>query len=155
TFNAVFHTLTVTSGAASVTLDALTSPAGTRFAALGDHAGGTEVRLAIIGNAANDLIDATHHPVGQSSPGAGPDVTLGLAGSDTLKGLVGDDILVGGTGKDMLVGGPGADRFVFQSLADSSVAAPDTVFDFKTVQHDKVDLYDIDADTTHAGNQAF
>jgi autotransporter-associated beta strand protein len=154
-FNAGAQTLTVKSGGTIVTLSSLAEPPGTRFAALGDHAGGTEVRRAIIGTPASNTIDGIHHPAGQRSPGGGPDVLLGLAGNDILKGLGGDDILVGGLGQDRLLGGLGADHFVFQRVIDSPVAAPDTIMSLSHAQGDVIDLFDIDADRTHAGNQAF
>ena len=72
-----------------------------------------------------------------------------------MKGLGGADILAGGLGKDTLYGGHGHDCFVFQRLADSTAAAPDTIMDFSHAQGDKIDLYDLDADTRKAGNQAF
>lgn len=144
TYDTNLQTLSVTSGSTTITFDSVAVAGNvTHFAVLGDHAGGSRVMLAIIGTAGNNLIDATHHPVGQHSPTNAPNVILGLAGNDTLKGLGGNDILVGGAGKDVLYGGPGADSFVFQTLGDSTPAHPDTIMDFSHAQHDKIDLYDL------------
>jgi autotransporter-associated beta strand protein len=158
TYNTAFQTLSVTSGATTITFDSVAvAGAITHFAALGDHGGGTRVVLAIVGTAGNNLIDGTHVAAGPRRPTNGPDVILGLDGNDTLKGLGGSDILVGGAGKDRLFGGTQADSFVFQTIADSKPARPDVIMDFSHAQHDKIDLYDIDADQRGAapGNQAF
>src|SRR5690349_22897188 len=48
----------------------------------------------------------------------------------------------------------GADTFVFTAVADSSLAARDTITDFQA-GIDKIDLSLIDAKTTASGNQAF
>jgi autotransporter-associated beta strand protein len=116
--------------------------------ALGDDHGGTRVMLGILGTSGKNLVDATHHPVGQVASSNRPDLILGLGGNDVLKGLGGNDILVGGAGKDALYGGAGADTFVYQQLADSRPAHPDTIEDFKHAQHDKIDLFDL----FHAAN---
>ena len=155
TFDASVERLVVKSGPAAAALGLVHAPASTRFAALSDHTGGTEVRLATFGTATADTIDATHHPAGQLAPGGGPDVIIGLAGNDTLRGVGGDDILVGGLGKDELRGGPGADRFVFERPIELTLATFDTIADFRRAQHDIIDLYAMDADQTRTGNQAF
>jgi Ca2+-binding RTX toxin-like protein len=68
------------------------------------------------------------------------------------------DRLIGGQGGDMLTGGAGSvrDDFVFVSAADSrsGVLRRDTIFDFQ-VGLDKLDLSQIDSDTTKDGDQAF
>ena len=131
TFNKSLFTLTVKSGATTVSFDTINSPARTHFAALGDHTGGTRVVLAIVGTAAANVIDAGHHPAAQPPPNGAPDVILGLGGNDVLSGLGGADILVGGAGKDSLSGGLAGDAFVFQKLSDSTVAHADTIADFR------------------------
>lgn len=95
----------------------------------------------------NDVIKATKYS----------DVFWGANGNDTLYGYAGNDRLEGGAGADKLYGGSGADTFVFRSVKESTVAASgrDTIFDFSQREKDKVDLKAIDADTTHAKDQAF
>ncbi|SCY12366.1 M10 family metallopeptidase C-terminal domain-containing protein [Paracoccus tibetensis] len=63
--------------------------------------------------------------------GAGNDTLSGLGGNDTLEGGAGNDRLIGGAGTDVLIGGTGDDRFVFNSISDSSVSAPDVIMDFQ------------------------
>ena len=80
---------------------------------------------------------------------------VGGIGNDTLIGGSGNDTLQGGSGVDKLTGGIGADKFVFAALADSTVAAPDTILDFSTAAVDKIDLHLMDANASLAGDQAF
>jgi Ca2+-binding RTX toxin-like protein len=97
---------------------------------------------------------------GSTAPGV---VLYGLGGDDTLHGGFGADVLVGGTGADELIGDffedpGGGDRFVISALADSTVAAPDTISDFHFdagIGRDRIDLRGIDANAAVAGNQAF
>lgn len=88
--------------------------------------------------------------------GDGDDVLRGNAGADSLSGDDGDDVLIGGAGKDMLDGGADADVFLFRFAADSGSgpALRDVVIGFETGL-DTVDLRQIDANSTLAGNQAF
>lgn len=85
------------------------------------------------------------------SGGLGNDSLSGGAGDDILNGGAGADTLVGGAGADRLTGGDGADRFVYVSLADSTVAAPDIIIDFVSGS-DRIDLSRIDAITGGADN---
>ncbi len=80
-------------------------------------------------------------------------ILVGNGGNNALDGRGGDDILIGGLGQDILTGGAGRDTFVFQSIHDSAVAAPDRITDLEA--HDIIDLSRIDADATRAGDQAF
>lgn len=83
-------------------------------------------------------------------------VLKGLAGNDSIAGRGGNDVLVGGLGHDLLQGDSGADRFDFNFRAESAVGANrDVVLDFNHNQGDRIDVRDIDANTTQAGNQAF
>lgn len=66
----------------------------------------------------------------QLTGGTGQDVLYGGGGNDTIKGDDGDDTIEGGLGQDLLSGGAGADVFLFADLADSTVAAFDTIRDF-------------------------
>lgn len=79
----------------------------------------------------------------------------GGAGNDTLSGGGGDDVLLGGAGQDVMTGGAGADRFIFSNMAESAVAAPDSILDFSWFEGDRIDLSQIDAHAGLAGNQAF
>ncbi|MGZ6015715.1 MAG: S8 family serine peptidase, partial [Phenylobacterium sp.] len=78
----------------------------------------------------------------QNTVGAGIDTLISienLAGSaygdvlhgddrdNALFGNGGDDYLIGGLGSDMLQGGAGNDHFVFNSIAETTVAAPDRI----------------------------
>ncbi|WP_374471268.1 calcium-binding protein [Phenylobacterium sp.] len=59
----------------------------------------------------------------------GRDLLRGGAGVDSLNGGAGDDTVEGGSGADLLRGGSGGDLFLF-APTDSTVAAPDIIFDF-------------------------
>jgi Ca2+-binding RTX toxin-like protein len=87
---------------------------------------------------------------------AGNDVLLGGTGDDALQGGNGDDALRGDRGRDLLSGGAGDDVFSFTAVSHSGVAYAlrDVIFDFQRGA-DKIDLADIDADVTSAGNQSF
>ena len=79
---------------------------------------------------------------------------IGSAYNDTLSGTQWANVITGGGGADTLSGRGGADTFVFTALTDSTVAASDTILDF---EHgvDKIDLSQIDAISTTAGEQSF
>ena len=86
---------------------------------------------------------------------AAANVLAGGAGNDQLLGGLGADRLSGGLGSDRMTGGAAADVFVFAAAAETGRgAARDAVLDFA---HgiDRLDLRGIDADSLHAGNQAF
>ncbi len=87
---------------------------------------------------------------------AGADRLEGGAGLDYLYGAEGADTLNGGFGGgDTLTGGLDGDRFRFLD-ADIAVAWVDTwIFDFFTAEGDVIDLLNIDANASKAGNQAF
>ena len=87
--------------------------------------------------------------------GLGADYFEGGTGNDSLNGGEGNDVLVGGAGQDTLTGGAGADGFFFTALTDSSSAAPDKITDFSWADGDYINLSQIDANTTAAGDQAF
>ncbi len=84
----------------------------------------------------------------------GNDVLYGLGGNDLLDGGAQNDVLIGGAGRDTLIGGSGSDQFVFETLADSSFSAPDTIADFNRGE-DRISLSAIDANVLASGNQAF
>ncbi len=97
---------------------------------------------------------ATGNAVNNTLTGNAQDNTLlGMTGNDTLFGGDGADWLDGGRGADTLYGGAGADVFVITRALQSPVGAGDVIRGFDTA--DRIDLSDIDANTTIAGNQAF
>lgn len=86
-----------------------------------------------------------------------------LSKNDTISGNAQDDVLIGGAGKDSiygggdadtLTGGLGADKFIYRAASDSTLAAMDTIEDFKQAQHDKISLVAI-GDFDFVGTDAF
>jgi Ca2+-binding RTX toxin-like protein len=88
--------------------------------------------------------------------GGGNDRLDGGAGNDELVADNGRDTLTGGAGKDLLVGGTDAtgDLFVFVAHSDSRAGSRDRIENF-TRGADDIDLRQIDADRSEAGDQAF
>lgn len=88
--------------------------------------------------------------------GAGTDSLAGGMGPDHLVGGNGSDTLVGGKGRDTLEGGGGHDVFRFNNIGETApgTAHRDKIIDFQP-HRDKIDLTAIDADTGHAGDDAF
>ncbi|WP_319568781.1 CAP domain-containing protein [Cohaesibacter marisflavi] len=85
------------------------------------------------------------------------DHLFGNQGNDFLHGRLGMDTLVGGLGTDLLYAGQDQlkDTFVFRTVQDSQPGtARDKIFQFETTQ-DVIDLSQIDADTSNAGDQDF
>ncbi|MDP3418833.1 SdrD B-like domain-containing protein [Falsiroseomonas sp.] len=112
------------------------------------------------GIAAGDIFIQVENLVGSAhadrlSGDNGANRLTGGAGDDTLSGGGGNDVLIGGAGQDVMSGGAGTDRFLFTSLADSSVAAPDLILDLSWFEGDRIDLSPIDGHLGLAGNQAF
>ncbi|MFS2161812.1 beta strand repeat-containing protein [Pseudomonas sp. Pseusp122] len=58
---------------------------------------------------------------------------VGGAGADTLTGGAGADTLTGGAGADTLTGGGGVDTFSFNAGNRSTLAAMDTITDFRAI----------------------
>lgn len=88
---------------------------------------------------------------------SGNDRLVGRAGDDSLTGGEGDDTLQGGVGRDELSGRAGRDIYVYGSVAESSsvVGETDLIFDLRRDDGDRIDLRQIDADGTTAGDQKF
>ncbi|QDX25001.1 hypothetical protein FPZ54_02460 [Sphingomonas suaedae] len=80
-------------------------------------------------------------------------IFYGGAGDDVFIGGAGDDNIYGRLGQDMMTGGAGDDTFYFRIIEDSRVGSEDRILDFAA--GDRIDLSAIDADTAHAGNDAF
>lgn len=89
--------------------------------------------------------------------GAKSDTFEGGDGNDVLRGGGASDKLYGGLDKDILNGGGGRDFFEFKSLNDSKLAfgQRDVIQNFSHKQKDKIDLSEIDAQASAAGDQAF
>lgn len=85
----------------------------------------------------------------------GDDTVTGSAAADVIYGGDGNDIIAGAGGADILIGGNGSNTFDFNSIAHSSAASADTIWDFWQAASDKIDLLTIDANTGLAGDQAF
>lgn len=88
--------------------------------------------------------------------GSGGDFLSGSGAANTLIGGAGGDQLRGFGGRDILTGGADGDTFVFTKLSDSGTKAStrDMITDF-TPGGDKIDLFDIDANSKLAGDDAF
>ncbi len=115
-----------------------------------DYGGKAAMQLLLRGN---DAINGSAS-ADSLSGFAGHDTVRGNGGADSLSGDAGNDRLVGGAGLDHLTGGSGSDTFVFLKTSESATFAHrDVIEDF--TRFDTIDLKAIDADTTHAGNQAF
>lgn len=65
------------------------------------------------------------------------------------------DVVDGNGGDDAVNGGGGADRFVFDDASESPAQAPDLVFDFDSVQGDRIDVSGIDAISDTVENEEF
>src|SRR6185295_34170 len=83
----------------------------------------------------------------------GNDELHGGNGNDTLKAGAGADNLSGHKGVDTLTGGDGDDFFTFNEVADSRKGSVDTITDLS--DSDKIDLREIDADTSDGTDDAF
>ena len=94
----------------------------------------SEFGVTLWGGAGNDSITGTSQA----------DRLWGEDGNDRLTGYTGDDVLQGGLGRDVLTGSAGMDRFVFNTTAESSLAASDRISDFSQAD-DRIDLHRIDA----------
>lgn len=111
------------------------------------HGGGIDTLVSI-----ENLVGSNHD-----------DDLYGNAGANVLDGAGGDDWIVGYGGADVLTGGGGSNLFGYTDISDSSAAAPDRITDFVDTfslppgasPGDVIVLWNIDADTGVAGDQAF
>lgn len=85
--------------------------------------------------------------------GALGDHLVGGARADTFFSGGGGDTLQGGAGGDTMDAGGGHDWFVYASVGDSTVDAPDIIWRIEA--GDVLDLSAIDADVTRDGDQKF
>jgi serralysin len=98
------------------------------------------------GNAGNDTLNG----------GIGDDTMADGAGADSLVAGDGNDLLRGEAGQDPMEGGLGADTFDFNAISDSAVGATANVITgFSQTDADRIDLFDLDANSLLTGNQAF
>jgi Ca2+-binding RTX toxin-like protein len=86
---------------------------------------------------------------------AGNDVIYGRGGVDVINAGGGNDVIAGGKDKDWISGQAGRDVFRFTSLRDSTVGKERDVINDFGFGHDRIDLRQIDANTSRSGNQAF
>lgn len=115
---------------------------------------GHMVGAVVLGSADDQLVNLGKI-LGDVSLGGGDDVYDGRRGkvSGALDGGEGDDRLLAGKHHEAISGGSGHDSFAFYDVTDSRAANPDLISDLSL--SDSIDLSRIDADTHHAGNQAF
>jgi Ca2+-binding RTX toxin-like protein len=110
---------------------------------------GNELANIIYGNGEANFI----HGWGQN------DRLFGAGGNDWISGDDGNDLIVGGAGRDELSGGTGRDYFKWYYTSESGVYvnSMDKLYDFNPLEGDKIDLQDIDANTTASGphNESF
>ena len=128
-----------------------------------DSVDGGAGRDSLYGGAGNDTLrgeegdDYLRGGPGDDLIGGGDqdDFLQGSEGADSLYGGGGQDRLWGGMGPDVLYGGADADTFAFGWAAESpGGAGRDRIMDFERGL-DRIDLANVDADATIAGNQAF
>lgn len=108
-----------------------------------------EANVGRFGEAQGDTFAGVENVVGS----ARGDTLTGSAGANMLSGEDSNDRLTGAGGADVLNGGAGGDLFTYRAVGDSTVAAAgrDTIQDFNSLEQDRIDLGQIDADGD-AGN---
>ncbi|MEM0943576.1 MAG: M10 family metallopeptidase C-terminal domain-containing protein, partial [Pseudomonadota bacterium] len=105
---------------------------------------GGERRDVLLGDAGDNTLTG----------GRSGDRLYGRAGDDHISGGHGFDLILGLAGADTLSGGLSPDRFAFVAASDTRVGRADLILDF-TPGEDRLELREIDADTTQAGLQRF
>ncbi|MGK9234870.1 hypothetical protein KXS07_24185 [Inquilinus limosus] len=106
------------------------------------------------GEAQGDTFAGIENVVGS----ARGDTLTGNSGANMLSGEDSNDRLTGAGGADMLNGGLGGDFFTYRAVDDSTVGVSgrDTIQDFNSLEWDRIDLSQIDADGNAAnGNSTF
>jgi Ca2+-binding RTX toxin-like protein len=88
---------------------------------------------------------------------SGTNFLSGREGNDVLDGAGGNDTIYGDAGADNLTGGTGKDTFMFRTVSDSTFSASgrDTIRDFSGTGGDRIDLSEIDANSSTTKNDAF
>ncbi len=107
-----------------------------------------------IGEAQGDTFTGIENLVGSVRG----DALTGSAVANMLSGEDSNDRLTGAGGADVLNGGLGGDLFTYRVAGDSTVAVTgrDTIQDFNSLEQDRIDLSQIDADGNAGnGNGAF
>ena len=109
---------------------------------------------ARFGDAQGDVLTNVENLIGS----ARGDTLTGNSGTNMLSGEDSNDRLTGAGGGDVLNGGLGGDFFTYRAVGDSTVAMAgrDTIQDFNSLEQDRIDLGQIDADGNAGnGNGAF
>ena len=91
------------------------------------------------------------HEIENIVSGSGNDTLRGNWEDNRIEGRDGNDVIHFGEGADVLFGQGGADHFVLD-FVDEGI---DRIIDFRRGQGDKIDVSQLDADTTLAGQQDF
>jgi probable HAF family extracellular repeat protein len=136
--------------------DTLDGGSGGDTASYAEATAGVTVGLAITGPQSTGEGSDTLFSIENLAGSAFADTLTGNAGANALSGGGGNDRLTGGLGRDILTGGAGKDMFDFNALNETPVGAGvrDIITDFQ-LGMDHIDLADIDANATRAGDQAF
>jgi Ca2+-binding RTX toxin-like protein len=132
--------------------------------------------LALVQENANEGIDTLYVTYNASTPGETVDLGLsnlhnvenvlllgagafnvqGNSLNNTLTGNSANNVLNGGAGADTLIGGAGADTFVFAGVNEMGTGANrDVINDFSSLQGDKIDLTNFDANLQLGGFNGF
>ncbi len=155
-----FETIKLAVGTPLVTFGADTIDTGTTTTVIGgagvDDRANTNAHLIYTADASVLFTSVTVYGGALSDTltgGNAGDHLDGGAGDDVLDGKNGSDVLTGGAGADTLTGGPGTDTFVYTALSDSTVAAPDTITDFRP--GDRIDLGALNVADILAGGVPF
>jgi hypothetical protein len=95
-------------------------------------------------------------PTSGTDSNRGQTITAGT-GKNNLVGGNGPDKLTGGASQDRKTGNSGADTFILLEASDSQPGSTrrDLITDFDRLQGDRIDLSQIDADSSKGGNQKF
>ncbi|MFL5338166.1 MAG: calcium-binding protein [Geminicoccaceae bacterium] len=121
--------------------------------------GGDGIDLARFGGStavAIDLVAGTATRSAETDTLSSIQGAIGSSTADTFQGDGGKNSFQGGGGRDVATGGVARDVFDYDHTSDSRPGSTnrDVITDFAH-NSDKIDLTGIDADATHAGNQAF